>query len=354
MLQTISAIRDDSLDLNEILDYALTTIVREMDFKFGAIVLFKDSLARVTHYINTGFPRELIQYIETVTLEDIMLNHKQSRNKVIIFKNTPDDLSENLEFYMQCTIFDVVSGVTLLLKERQKVLGLMHFLTDEEIEVTEDQIDELDTISGLLGLEVENAWLHEQTVITFKSRREKLLAINNIITLMNQADKLDAILQDVLNETLNVLNLNAGSLHLIDETSNRVELRACVGLPHDFIEQIENLSLHNSTVSTVLHAGKELITIELAYQGKKVWQLQEKCGIKRMVSVPLRAKNDIVGFVNLSVPPLRKFSLDEMYLLDSIGKQLGIIVENVRLNERVKSIDTFDYRCINPNYSIQN
>lgn len=352
MLRTISAARDESLGLNEILDYALTTVVTVMEFKFGAIVLFKNKLGRLTHYINTSFPRELIRYIETVPPKAVLSNQRQARNRVIIFKNNPEVLSENLEFYMQCTIFNIISGITILFKEREKILGFMHFFTDEALEFTDSQIDELDIIGNLLGLEIENAWLHEQIVTPSKSRGEKLMALNNIITLTNQADDLDDILQDALNQTLDVLNLKGGSLHLIDETTARAELKAYTGLPLEFIEHSDNLSTHNSTVSTILNAGKELVTIELPYQSKELWQLQQKCGIKRMVSVPLRAKRGIVGFVNLSVPALRKFSLDEMYLLDSIGKQVGIVVENARLNERMKSIDTSKYSFINADYSI--
>jgi signal transduction histidine kinase len=54
------------------------------------------------------------------------------------------------------------------------------------------------------------------------------------------------------------------------------------------------------------------------------------------VSVPLKAKDRVLGVMNIASHTPGRFSADDMYLLNSIGCQLGTAIEQTRLYERLE------------------
>jgi signal transduction histidine kinase len=54
-------------------------------------------------------------------------------------------------------------------------------------------------------------------------------------------------------------------------------------------------------------------------------------GLKGFVSVPLKAKDKVVGVMNIASTLPGKFTKDDMYLLNSIGYQLGTAIEQAKL-----------------------
>ena len=57
--------------------------------------------------------------------------------------------------------------------------------------------------------------------------------------------------------------------------------------------------------------------------------------MKAFLSVPLRAKDKILGVLNVASTMVRHFTKDDMYLLGSIGDQLGIAIEQAKLYKRL-------------------
>jgi signal transduction histidine kinase len=61
-------------------------------------------------------------------------------------------------------------------------------------------------------------------------------------------------------------------------------------------------------------------------------------GIKGFVSIPLKAKDKVVGVMNVASHTAGRFGADDMYLLNSIGDYLGTAIEQARLYERLARV----------------
>jgi len=59
-------------------------------------------------------------------------------------------------------------------------------------------------------------------------------------------------------------------------------------------------------------------------------------GLKAFVSVPLRARDKVLGVMNVASHLPRRFTPNDMHLLHSIGDQLGIAIEHTALYERLR------------------
>jgi len=59
-------------------------------------------------------------------------------------------------------------------------------------------------------------------------------------------------------------------------------------------------------------------------------------GLKAFICVPLRAKDNVLGVLNVASRRPHKFTTNDVHLLYAIGDQLGIAVEHARLYERLR------------------
>jgi len=334
MLDEISARLLNSHSLNEVLDYTLTRFIEQFGFKVGVIMQFKNGKGKISHYINQGYPIKLFLNIESLTIDDIMSLTNEIDKNIFTHQYPPKpnkkiERLKNLLHENQLTF-----GLSLLFKVRGKVWGALHLWHHQNIMLEPPALSEYDVMNRIIGLALENQWLRSKSNMPKTDNTKELLALNNIISSINYTQDLYGVLKKALKETLDVLNLKAGGVYLIDEREEYAELITSVGMPLEYVKQFEYLSIHNPSVSTVMSAGQSLVTVELAFENPELYQLQHQFGIKRIVSIPLRSRNHILGFLNLSVPPFRTFDNNELYLLDSISKQLGVAIEIRRLTEQ--------------------
>jgi len=59
-------------------------------------------------------------------------------------------------------------------------------------------------------------------------------------------------------------------------------------------------------------------------------------GLKALICVPLRAKDKVLGVINVASKMSHVFTSNDMHLLHSIGDQLGVAIEQARLTERLR------------------
>ncbi len=59
-------------------------------------------------------------------------------------------------------------------------------------------------------------------------------------------------------------------------------------------------------------------------------------GLRAFISVPLRAKESVLGVMNVASPLSHHFTKRDMHLLHSIGDLLGVAIEQATLYEQLK------------------
>lgn len=334
MLDDVSMLMLKSNSANEALDYVLTRFMEEHCFKIGVVVQFKNGKGKISHYINHGYSNTLLATIESLIIDDIT-NLAGQTEKNIFIHQTPFKMNRRLiDLYYLLEENNLEFGLTCLFRTDDGVWGALHFWHTEKLHFSEDEFIKYDLMNRIIALALENHNLKVNPNGAYAAKQINLSAPNLMPVNGTQNKTLYDVLTDALNQVLATLNLKSGSVYLIDEHEEFAELITYSGMPLEYVKQLEFLSIANPSVASVIHAGQSLVTVELAFKNQEMYNLQQKHGIKRLVSVPLRARNQILGFVNLAVSPFRNFERSEIYFLDSFGRQLGLLVENSRLTTR--------------------
>jgi len=108
------------------------------------------------------------------------------------------------------------------------------------------------------------------------------------------------------------------------------------GLSAKYVEQME-MSLGEGVAGRVAETGEPIVLENISGDPRAAHpDLVSTEGLGGFISVPLKAKDRVLGVMNIASHVPGKFSADDMFLLNSIGCQLGTAIEQARLYQRLE------------------
>ena len=169
------------------------------------------------------------------------------------------------------------------------------------------------------------------------TRHHQLLALSRISSAVSGLWHLDDTLNVALDTVLEIIRGTIGGILLLDERTQELHYQVQRGLSAKYAEEVR-LKIGQGIAGTVAHTGEPLLLEDISKDPRTAHlDLVSAEGLKGFVSVPLRAKNRVVGVMNVASHMPGRFAKEDMYLLDSIGHQLGMAIEQARLYERLSS-----------------
>jgi PAS domain S-box-containing protein len=221
----------------------------------------------------------------------------------------------------------------------------MH-LKDEEITPYEytlitregEKIDAILT-TKLITYEGENAILGTVTDITESKKIEQkiiqankeLSALNSIASMANQSLNLEVILKEAIDKVLEVTDCRAGGIYILNQLNEELELKAVKGLSREAVKEIDKLKLGEGFSGRIALNGEPIMVEDITQDPRLTRLIMKKEGVHSYLGVPLKSKGKILGTLFVITQKNRKYNLEEVELLLSIGNQIGIAVENAYL-----------------------
>ena len=167
-------------------------------------------------------------------------------------------------------------------------------------------------------------------------RHHHLHALNRISSATSGLWDLDAILDIALDTVLEIVNATTGGILLFREQNRKLSYRVYRGLSAKYVEQME-MSLGEGVAGRVAQTGAPIVLEDISRDTRAAHpDLVSTEGLGGFISVPLKAKDRVVGVMNIASHIPGQFSADDMYLLNSIGCQLGTAIEQATLYQRLE------------------
>lgn len=167
-------------------------------------------------------------------------------------------------------------------------------------------------------------------------RHHHLHALNRISSATSGLWDLDAILNIALDTVLEIINATTGGVLLFHGQTQKLSYRVYRGLSAKYVEQME-MSLGEGVAGKVAETGEPIVLENISRDPRAAHpDLVSTEGLGGFISVPLKAKDRVLGVMNIASHVPGKFSADDMFLLNSIGCQLGTAIEQARLYQRLE------------------
>ena len=166
-------------------------------------------------------------------------------------------------------------------------------------------------------------------------RHHQLLALNHISSAVSGLYDLDMILKTALDNVLQLINSDIGGILLLDEESQTLSYQVHRGLSTRYVQEAK-FSLGESIAGQVADLGEPIILEDISKDTRVIRpDLVLAEGLKGFVSIPLKAKDKVIGVMNVASHVANRFATDDVSLLKSIGDYLGTAIEQARLYDRL-------------------
>lgn len=176
----------------------------------------------------------------------------------------------------------------------------------------------------------------EKTNVLLGMRVKDLKAINVIASILSRSLDLNDVLNGAMDEVVKTMGVDVAGVYLLNESDGLLHLEACRGVSVDLIRAVDKLKVGEGVSGRAVESGKPLVVQDVpAYQGVMRSAVRES-GLKTLVSIPLRAKNAVLGALSIGCNTAKVFSDGEINLLSSICSHIALSIDNIRLYEEQK------------------
>ncbi len=177
---------------------------------------------------------------------------------------------------------------------------------------------------------------HVEEEIIKKNRN--LSVLYSTVSIATKYNNIDDILSYVLTKILEYQGSEAGRIYLIDEESDEIVLHAHKGISDEILEKVRRVPLSEPNVAAAM-TSKDVFIKEPG-RSEEIIEQEKKYGIEKAITIKLQARDKVIGFVNVTLPADHEILEEDALVLESVGKQVGIVIENLRLfNETEKSYE---------------
>lgn len=159
----------------------------------------------------------------------------------------------------------------------------------------------------------------------------EMAVFRTIIDSTSQNQDLDQALSKVLQDVMHVLAVDVGGIYLQATDSPMLNLVAHQGIDPELVAAIDHLALGEGFSGRVALTGKPLAVDDIASDTRLTRQMVAERGLRGILVVPVSSASGVLGTMFALARSKRAYSYHEIQWLISLGKQIGIAIENFRL-----------------------
>ena len=213
-----------------------------------------------------------------------------------------------------------------------KWTGFLAAEDNSQEKVSEAEMRRLRALAGQAAVAVENLRLLTET----QRRNEELATINRIIEAANQSMDMNEMLAEVLHQVLRTTDYEAGLISILNPFTQRLNLATHQALPEALVNKLYEKGLEGTLCNLVYQRGKPLSVENLSSDAPVEAGGLVRLGLQSYLGVPLESKGRSLG--TLCVFGKRPIPASEAgtALMQAIGQQVGVAIENVGLFEQTQ------------------
>jgi GAF domain-containing protein len=256
------------------------------------------------------------------------------QGRTVVIKNAGTDA--RIQYPEAVSKEGIVSILTIPIIVREKVIGVLKLHTAEERDFKHEDIEFASSLAEQCGLAIENARLFEQAL----HEVEYLKAVTEVAKALSSTLDASQILDLIVTKAIQILNLKACSLRLLNPKNKQLELACSQGLSKDYLNK-GPVDMDRSLAHTMTG---EVVWIQDAATDARL-QYPERAkqeGIASMLSVPVLLKDKVVGVLRLYTAKPRRFLDSQIEFAQSMAEFGALALQNAKLHENLRA----DYQAV--------
>jgi len=173
---------------------------------------------------------------------------------------------------------------------------------------------------------------------------QELAIFHDVAKALTSSLNLDSILQTIMAKVAEYFKPDTWSLLMVDESADELYFAIAVG---DAADALKSVRLHvgEGIAGWVAKNGEALVVPDVYNDVRFAKRIDEmtKWQTRSIICIPLKAKQRVLGVIQLINVPMSNFTDSEMFFLRAICDYAAIAIDNARSVERIQELTITDY-----------
>jgi GAF domain-containing protein/nitrogen-specific signal transduction histidine kinase len=221
------------------------------------------------------------------------------------------------------------SVIVVPLFSQGEVMGTLNAVHHEPHAFTEADVEVLGDVARPLASAIEHTRLHGEIV----QRADELAALNRTTQLITARLDLRSVLEAISRSVTGLVGSTGCGIGLYNADRTAIDHAAAHGFRTPEW-RVLSMPLGEGIIGRAAASGRPVRSDDLRADPRSAQRdIDEKEGIRSMLSVPLRVAGEIIGVISAFSPTPGFFKDRHQTLLEAFADQAGIAIQNARLFE---------------------
>ncbi len=277
-----------------------------------------------------GLPYAILPIFNTSKIKyDAEILIKAFANRIPIIEEVGNESSVLFPY-----IRDINTIAIIPLSGKKEFLGFISCIYRKKPEISEKDTKVMQGISNQVSTALEQARLYRESLdksMELSHKIETIQVMNDIDRSILSTLRSNEMLETVIMMIGRLIFCDTASIILIDKEKKGFIYSAGFGVR--FVQKGEIIPFENTSITDVLKTGRHQYIANLK-EMKGMLHCEEmllKEGCLSHIRIPLVAKNEIVGVLNLGSKRPSAFTSEDLSTLEKLAYQMGVALENSRL-----------------------
>ena len=323
-LNLIAKSISQSLRRDELLNIALDKVLEVTERERVSIRLKDPTTGQVTLAAHRGFSDEEI--------EDLSRRVRHHASEQVVASGQPLVVNNRQEVNDTQSLLPQSRSVAWIpMKSGAKVVGILGVSASSPVPFSEREVEFLQAIGNMIGVALENARLFQES----ERRNRELQSLYAVASAVGQSLHIDILMQAAIKTIIEVLEVDAGRLYVLDEKQQVLSLVAHRGLPADQLSHVDSYVPGQGIVGRIFEENRPMAFADIAndpaYRSLARGSQGLNWGFRSAVGLPITIGLRPIGVLYVYGRTVREFNAQDTELLSALGGQIGFAIENARL-----------------------
>jgi GAF domain-containing protein len=200
---------------------------------------------------------------------------------------------------------------------------------------SDDELDLIDLFANQAALAIWNARLYGRTSERLEQKVAELHTVGEINQLITSTLDLNGVLSLILAKAVELVNIQNGSLQLVDDETGELAIQLHKG-PALVPPERKRLKLGEGITGKAAQEGRSIIAHDVTQPPWRDIYREFWAGTRSELAVPLLTGEQCIGVLNLEHSEPGYFSEDEREIIEGLAAQAAIAIQNARRYDELK------------------
>ena len=183
----------------------------------------------------------------------------------------------------------------------------------------------------------------EVTASERKRHLQELSIFHDVAKALTSSLNLNSVLQTIMDKMAEYFRPDTWSLLMVDEAKDELYFAIAVGDAADMLQTVR-LKLGEGIAGWVAKHGEPLLVPDVYTDPRFTKRVDEmtKWKTSSIICVPLKAKQRVLGVIQLINVGMEAFGENEMFFLQALCDYAAIAIDNARAVERIQELTITD------------